>query len=171
MLKPKLIKLRIFNDERGSFKKLFDIKLSKLINVKFNISQINISYNIKKGTVRGMHGSMQKLNEAKLIYCLSGKLFDVVINYNKSSSLYLKKFYFELDSDKEKILYVPPGYLHGFQSLKNNTSIIYLHNTDYYPKKDIGLNPLNSKIDINWPVKVSKISYKDLSLPGLGVNK
>ena len=170
MTKPKIIELKIAKDLRGNFKKLFDLNLKKKISSRFDIHQINISENIKKGTIRGMHGSKAKLGEAKLIYCLSGKLYDVLVDFNKSSNTFLKKFHFELDCYDEKLLYVPNGYLHGFQTLKNNTKIMLFHNNHYLPKLDVGLNPLDKNLNINWPLKISCISKKDLSLPNLRSN-
>jgi len=170
MIKPKIIDLKVAKDLRGNFKKLFDLNLKKKISSRFDIHQINISENIKKGTIRGMHGSKSKPGEAKLIYCLSGKFYDVLVDYNKTSNTFLKKFYFELDCDDDKLLFVPEGYLHGFQTLKNNTKIMYFHNNHYFPKLDIGLNPLDKKLNINWPIRVSCISEKDLTLPNLRFN-
>lgn len=165
MHEPKIIKLNIFKDKRGSFKKLFDTELTSKIKINFKISQVNISSNKLKGTIRGMHGSFIKYKEAKLIYCLSGKICDVAINYNKTNKFFLKKYYFKLDSKDEKLLFIPPGYLHGFQTLEKNTNLMYFHNVNYILKNEIGLNPLDEKLNIKWPIKITKISNKDLSLP------
>ena len=90
---------------------------------------------------------------------------DVVIDLRKKSKYYLKNYKFLLSENKNNCLFIPAGFAHGFQSLKNNTQIIYFHSELYYKKLDTGINPLDKKINLIWPIKVSEISKRDRSLP------
>ena len=90
---------------------------------------------------------------------------DVVVDLRKKSKYYLKTYKFLLSENKNNCLFIPAGFAHGFQSLKNNTQIIYFHSELYYKKLDTGINPLHNKFDFTWPIKVTEISKRDRSLP------
>ena len=160
-----LIKLDKFNDDRGFFtrafcKKNFDKK--KILN---NIKQINFSFSKKKGTIRGLHYQKKPFQEMKIIYCIKGEIYDVIVDLREKSKTYKKYLGFTISSKNRNGIIVPKGCAHGFQTLKSNSEVIYF-TTEYYNKfKETGLNYSDSSIKIRWPLKVTSISKKDLHSP------
>lgn len=154
MIKPKKIMIKKFNDKRGGFLKILSYQQKKIL---FNnkVAEINVSINKKKGTVRGLH-YQSKFKEKKLVYCLKGKIVDYCANI-KSNKVY--KFHLE-ENDKYALL-VPENFAHGFQTLKDNTVLIYIHSNLYSKNYEKTLNPLSKKLNINWPIKKIIISKKD----------
>lgn len=160
------IKIPRFNfiktkDKRGSFVKLLSNINNKKIFRKDAISEINLSINKKKGTIRGMHYQVGKYKEKKIIYCLQGKIYDVAININKNSDQYLKSQINILTSKLQEYIIIPEDYAHGFQTLENNTILLYLHSKPFNKKYERRLNPLNKALKINWPIGNIIISQKD----------
>ena len=151
------------NDKRGSFTKLLSSINNKKIFKKKNIKEINLSFNKKSGTLRGLHYQIGKHKEIKVIYCLQGKVFDVAVNINKNSKQYLKTKTNILDSKLHKYITIPEDYAHGFQTLKDNTILLYLSSKPYNKKYERTLNPFNKILKINWPIKNIVISQKDRS--------
>ena len=121
------------------------------------VAEINLSTNKKKGTVRGLH-YQSKFKEKKLVYCLKGKIVDYCVNI-KSNKVYK----FHLGENDEYALLVPENFAHGFQTLKDNTVLIYIHSNIYSKKYEKTINPLSKKLKINWPIKKIVISNKDIN--------
>ncbi len=161
----KLVKYFYARDSRGNFSKIFSSDFFNKIGFKKSVSQINISTNLKKGTIRGFHYQKKPKNEQKVIICNKGSILDVLVDVRKNSKTFLKVYKFLLSENKNNCLLVPKGFAHGFQSLTNNTQIIYLHSELYFKKLDTGINPLKNNLRFNWPIKVAKISKRDRSLP------
>jgi len=160
-MSPKKIKLKNNKDNRGFFLKLFcKESLSKKMN-NLDIKQVNYSFNKKKGTIRGLHYQANPYSDQKFLYCLKGKIFDVIVDIRKSSKNYLKYKKFILDEKKNEVLIIPKGFAHGFQTLTNNCKILYFHSGLYKKKYENGINPMDSKIKIDWPIKKITISKKD----------
>jgi len=150
-------------DERGNFHRLYCQKeLSNILDKK--IKQINISENLNIGTIRGMHFQIKNFSETKIVTVLQGKIFDVIVDIRKKSKNYMKYFHIELDDKKNISLIIPPGFAHGYQVLKKNTKLIYLHTNFYNKKFERSLNPLDPKLNIKWPIKKKIISEKDLNV-------
>lgn len=154
MIKPKKIRIKKFEDKRGSFIKILSYQQKKKI---FNnkVAEINLSINKKKGIIRGLH-YQSKFKEKKLVFCLKGKIVDYCVNV-KSSKIYK----FNLKENDNYALLVPENYAHGFQTLKDNTVLIYIHSNLYSKNYEKTLNPLSKKLNINWPIKKIIISKKD----------
>ncbi len=148
-------------DKRGSFAKLLSSTNNRKILKKDRIIEINLSINKKKGTIRGMHYQVGKYKEKKIIYCLQGKIYDVAININKNSDQYLKSQINILTSKLKEYIIIPEDHAHGFQTLENNTILLYLHSKPFNKKYEKRLNPLNRDLNINWPIKKIIISQKD----------
>ena len=157
----KLFKRNSFDDCRGSFSRTFCSKQFKKVKINFNPKQINFSKNKFKGTIRGMHYQDEKSKEEKLVTCLSGKIFDVVIDIRKKSKNYLKHCSIILSQDNNYVLYIPPGFAHGFQSMKNNSEILYIHSQYFNKKVYRTVNPLDKIFKIKWPISKITISKKD----------
>jgi len=155
IVKPLLIKNLYFKDNRGFFSKV--AYKNFFLKKKFPIRQFNISHSKKSGTIRGMH-LQRKYHEIKIVTCLSGKIYDVVIDCRKYSTTFKKKYVFILDSCKKSLI-IPEGFAHGFQTLTNNCLVVYMHTNFYKPEYEETYNPL--KLNINWPINKFIISKKD----------
>ncbi len=157
----KIINRTLMEDNRGFFDRLFCNKELKKILKNKPIKQINHSFTKKKGTLRGLHYQKNPYKEAKIITCLKGKVFDVAVDIRKDSKTYLKKTVNELSDQNNKSIYIPEGFAHGFQAMKDNCILVYFH-TEFYNIKSSGyVNPLDPKLDINWPLAISIISDID----------
>ena len=150
-------------DGRGSFYRIWDKKIFQENGLNDNLVQISISFNKKKGTLRGMHFQTKPFEESKIVRCTKGKIFDVVIDLRPESKTFMNWASFELDSNESKILYIPEGFAHGFQTLEDNTEIVYQISNWYSPEHASGLRWDDNKFQINWPIQNPIISKKDLT--------
>jgi len=151
------------DDERGFFARTFCQQEFKAIGIGFNIVQSNISYNREKGTLRGMHYQTAPHEEAKIVTCVRGSIYDVIIDLRLDSPTYCKWFAIEL-SDKSYIsLYIPKGFAHGFQTLENNVIISYQMSEFYWPESARGVRWDDPAFKIKWPVPSPIISAQDNS--------
>ena len=148
-------------DHRGFFARSWDVNIFKENGLNPKIVQCNISYTKIKGTIRGMHYQKNPYDETKLIRCTKGKIFDVIIDLRKNSSTYKKWESFELSSENFKMLYVPEGFAHGFQSLENDTEIFYQVSQFYSPESERGVRWNDPQFNIKWPIDVTEVSEKD----------
>ena len=159
-----IIEPNIFEDNRGSFSRIFcENELSSILD--FNIKQINHSVTSKRGTIRGLHFQYEPNSEIKMIKCVKGSVFDVVVDIRRNSETFLKVFSIELSEFNNKIIFIPKGFAHGFQALEDNTELIYLHSSLYKPSNEGALNPVDRILDITWPEDISNISEKDKNHP------
>ena len=159
-----IIEPNIFEDNRGSFSRIFcENELSSILD--FNIKQINHSVTSKRGTIRGLHFQYEPNSEIKMIKCVKGSVFDVVVDIRRNSETFLKVFSIELSEFNNKIIFIPKGFAHGFQALEDDTELIYLHSSLYKPSNEGALNPVDKILDITWPEDISNISEKDRNHP------
>jgi dTDP-4-dehydrorhamnose 3,5-epimerase len=156
-----IIQIEKKEDSRGFFARSWDVKEFEQNVSNSNLVQCNISYNNKKGTIRGMHYQKNPNEEAKLIRCTKGKIYDVIIDLRPNSTAYKQWEAFELSSDNYKLVYVPEGFAHGFQTLEDNTEIFYQHSQFYSLKDEAGIRWNDPKFNITWPLNISEISNKD----------
>jgi dTDP-4-dehydrorhamnose 3,5-epimerase len=149
-------KYKKFIDKRGHFSKLVSISFIKINNIK-KIKEINFSYSKKKGTIRGLHYQSGKFKETKIIYVLRGKIFDVSLNLknNKTKSSVLS-------ASSKKFIVIKENFAHGFQTLKDNTCVLYVNTKEHNKVFERRINPFNKRINIKWPIKKYIISKKDL---------
>jgi dTDP-4-dehydrorhamnose 3,5-epimerase len=155
------IELEKFEDYRGFFARIFCKKEFENQRLKNNIVQINNSYNKKKGTLRGLHYQLPPKAEVKIIRCIRGSIFDVVIDLRKDSPTFLKWFGCELNENNKKMLYVPEGFAHGFLTLEDDTEIIYFTTEFYSPQYERCIRWNDPKFSIQWPFEPTVISEKD----------
>lgn len=158
-----VIEIEKIEDERGFFTRTWDKKEFSKIRLETEFVQSSISYNKKKGTIRGMHYQTKPYEENKIVRCTKGRIFDVIIDLRPESKTYRKWFSIELNSYNYKMLYIPKGFAHGFQTLENNTEILYNISQFYHPESSKGVRWDDRIFGIKWPVKVSLISEKDLN--------
>jgi len=159
-----LIDIEKREDSRGFFARAWDVKEFEQNVSNSNLVQCNISRSNKKGTIRGMHYQKNPHEEAKLIRCTKGKIYDVIIDLRPNSKSYKKWEAFELSSSNYKLLYVPEGFAHGFQSLEDNTEIFYQVSQFYSPGAEIGIRWNDPCFNISWPLEITEISDKDRNI-------
>lgn len=157
-------------DERGFFARSFCQKEFQDHGLNANIVQCNISYNKKKGTLRGMHYQIAPYQEAKLVSCISGSIYDVIIDLRPNSSTYCQWFALELSSENYKILYIPERFAHGFLTLEDNTLVFYQMSEFYHPECARGVRWDDPAFRIEWPLNPKIISKKELSYVDFLVN-
>jgi dTDP-4-dehydrorhamnose 3,5-epimerase len=156
-----VIDLEKIEDERGFFARSWCQKEFEEHGLNPIIVQCNISYNKKKGTLRGMHYQAAPYEEAKIVSCISGAIYDVIIDLRRDSATYCQWFAVELSSDNYRMLYVPVGLAHGFQTLKGNTVVFYQMSEFYHPECARGVKWDDPTFGVKWPIKSHIISAKD----------
>ena len=158
-----LIKNLFYEDNRGFFRKILPAQ-EQTEMIDFPICQVNISSNTLAGTIRGLHYQANPFLESKLISCIKGSVLDVLLDMRPTSKTYGKYTSFHLSPDSGSLL-VPPLVAHGFQSLADETTLLYLHSNGYSPENSKGVNPLDPGLGIIWPLPISSISESDKNLP------
>lgn len=157
------IELEPFNDERGWFARYFCMDEFMQIGHTKEWLQMNHSVTYKKGSLRGMHYQLPPFSEIKLVRCIAGSVFDVIIDIRKKSPTFLQWFGAELSVENKKMMYIPEGFAHGFQCLTDNCELLY-HHTEYYkPNAEAGIKYDDPKIRIEWLSPVTIISERDSS--------
>ena len=145
-----LITLDIFEDERGTFARQFCKDEFKKIGIDINLCQCNISTNKFKGTIRGMHYQKAPYLEPKIVSCIKGKIYDVIVDLRQDSSTYLKWCATELSDDNNKLIYIPPLVAHGFQTLVDDSAVYYQLGEFFKPDYYAGVRYNDPKIGIEW---------------------
>lgn len=156
-----VIELESFQDERGLFMRTFCQKEFAAIGFHEQIVQINHSITKHKGTIRGMHYQVPPAGEIKIIRCVQGKVWDVMVDIRKGSPSFKKWHGVELSQDNMSMAFIPEGFAHGFQALTDNTALIYHHSGFYSPENEQGLRFNDPTLSINWPLPACKISNRD----------
>lgn len=154
-------------DARGSFSRWFCAEqlCPHIENLSFR--QMNHSENFLKGTVRGLHYQLGPQREYKIVRCIRGRVFDVVVDLRKTSDTFLQHTTVVLCAAKNNALIIPPGCAHGFQVLEHDSQLLYLHTADYLPNYEGGVYPNDPKLNIQWPLPITEISVRDNGLPKL----
>jgi len=155
-------------DERGFFARTFCAREFSQHGVTISFVQCGTSFNTNAGTVRGMHFQKQPYSEAKLIRCTRGALLDTIIDIREGSATYLKSFSIELSQNNGRLLFVPEGFAHGYQTLVNETEVFYEISSYYNPQAATGLRWDDPALDITWPLPVSVITQRDRTWPLIG---
>ena len=157
-----LVEPSSFSDDRGFFFESFKESDFFSNGLDKNFVQDNFSHSVN-GVIRGLHFQKAPKAQAKLVTVLKGKIFDVVIDLRPESKTFMSWASFELDSNESKILYIPEGFAHGFQTLEDNTELVYQISNWYSPEHASGLRWDDNKFQINWPIQNPIISKKDLT--------
>lgn len=157
-------------DSRGWFTRTFCDDEFKKIGFEDSWVQHNHSFTSKKGTIRGMHFQKMPAGETKLIRCSAGSVFDVAVDLRPDSPTYLQWHGEILSSENRKMILIPKGFAHGFQTLTDNVELIYCHSEHYQPNLEAGLNYLDPKLEIRWPLEISEISERDKEHPLINSN-
>lgn len=160
-----LIRPVVFPDNRGAFSVAWNREEFETRGLTGDFVQGNISTNHRAGTVRGLHSQHAPHKEAKLIRCVSGAVFDVVVDLRPDSPTYLQWHGMELSAENSHMLYIPHDCLHGFQTLRDQTELNYLVSDYFHPEAARGYRYDDPAFAIAWPLSVTEISEKDLAWP------
>lgn len=154
-----------FSDHRGSFARLFCVNELKEIGLTKNLRQINFSSTVKAGAVRGMHYQKPPHAEVKIVRCIQGKVFDVLVDLRSDSPTFLHWHGEILSRENMRAVYIPEGFAHGFQVLEPQSELIYFHTADYTPGFEGAVRYDDPRIGIDWPLGFTDISERDLQHP------
>jgi dTDP-4-dehydrorhamnose 3,5-epimerase len=152
-------------DERGFFARTWCKRELEAHGLNPNLVQCNISFNKKRGTIRGMHHQVPPHEEAKLVRCTMGAIYDVIIDLRPNSQTFKEWFSLELTDRNRKIIYIPEGVSHGFMTLDDNTEVFYQMSEFYAPECARGVRWNDPGFDIVWPGNVRVISERDNQYP------
>ena len=160
-----LIELEPMADERGFFARGWCSREFEEHGLAANIVQANVSFNHNAGTLRGMHYQVAPHEETKLVRCTSGALYDVIIDMRPTSATFEQWYGVELSAENRKMLYVPHGFAHGYQTLIDGTEAFYQVSEFYAPGAEQGIRYNDARFAIEWPLPVQVISGKDENWP------
>lgn len=157
-----LVEPEPFEDERGLFARTFCAREFQAYGLADVFVQCNTSWNVRSGTIRGLHFQLPPATEAKLVRCTAGAIWDVIVDLRPQSPTYLQHLGVELCAQDRKALYIPEMFAHGFQALRDETEVFYQMSEFYAPPLASGLRFDDPRLGIPWPLPVSSISKKDL---------
>jgi dTDP-4-dehydrorhamnose 3,5-epimerase len=160
-----LLEPELLSDERGWFARSFCKVDFHHCDLETDIVQCNISYNKRKGTLRGMHFQAAPYEEAKIVSCTRGAIYDVVLDLRKDSETCLHWVAIELSDKNVKMVYIPKGCAHGFQTLKNNTVVYYQMTESFHPECARGVRWDDPAFGITWLPGKKTISERDKQFP------
>jgi dTDP-4-dehydrorhamnose 3,5-epimerase len=153
---------RVF-DERGFFARTFCQEEFRARGLNPSLAQCSLSFNQKRGTLRGLHRQAAPGEEAKLVRCTRGSIYDVIVDVRPGSSTSCQWFACRLSADSYTMLYVPEGFLHGFQTLEDSSEVSYQISVGHRPELSRGARWDDPAFGIDWPSEPAAISERDLS--------
>jgi dTDP-4-dehydrorhamnose 3,5-epimerase len=160
-----LIRPDRFDDERGFFARTWGIEEFEARGIETRVVSRNLSFNRRRGTLRGMHFQHAPYREVKLVSCLAGSVFDVAVDLRPESPTYSKWFGTELTQDNGALLYVPEGCAHGYLSLVPDSTVEYLISEFYHPEAAGGLRWDDRFCNIQWPIAPTLMNDRDRTWP------
>lgn len=158
---------KIHTDDRGTFRECFQF-LSSVENTKqtFKVEQVNASLS-ERGVLRGIHYSLNPMSQWKWVTCLSGSVWDVVVDIRINSKTYGEYFGCMLSGENGSGLLIQDNLGHSFQALEDNSIVVYSLSSTYQPQFEFEINPLDENLNIKWPIEMPKLSEKDRLAPTL----
>ncbi len=160
-----VIEIEPVTDNRGFFARTWCRNEFASRGLESHLAQCSVSFNHNRGTLRGMHYQAHPLEECKLVRCTMGAIYDVVLDLRIESPTYLKWISVELTADNRKMVYVPKGMAHGFQTLVDNSEVFYQITVPYKPDYARGVRWDDPAFSIQWPVPDPIMSERDRSYP------
>jgi dTDP-4-dehydrorhamnose 3,5-epimerase len=160
-----LIDIEPFEDTRGFFAVTWTPDVFTSRGLDPTLVQCNLAFNHRRGTIRGMHFQRAPFEEVKIVRCTRGAIFDVLIDLRRDSQTRGKWFAAELTQDNRRMLYVPPGFAHGYQTLTDNAETYYHVSAPYSPTHASGVRWNDPRYDIQWPLGLTEISARDAEWP------
>ena len=161
------VQLEPRGDARGFFARTFCHHEFGALGLNTNWTQMNMSRTQNAGTLRGLHFQHAPHAEIKLVRCLRGRAYDVIVDLRAGSGTFGQHFGLELDARTGNAIYIPQGFAHGFQTLTPETELQYMHSADYAPDHEGGVNLMDPELAIAWPRPPGTLSDRDVSLPFL----
>lgn len=158
-----LIEPEVTGDDRGAFFRTFDEKLFAEAGMNKKFVQHNHSINYKKSTWRGFHYQLPPAAEFKLVRCVRGRIFDIVLDLRSGSETFLQWKGFDLSRENKKQLLIPEGCAHGFVTLEDQSELTYHHTMSYQPQSEAGIRHDDPRIRLKLPVPIETISDRDKS--------
>ncbi len=162
-----IIEIEPLGDNRGWFARTYCKKEFAQIGHTKEWVQLNHSFTSQKGTTRGMHYQLPPHSEIKMVRCIAGAVYDVVVDIRKGSPTFLQWFGAEISADNKKMMYIPEGFAHGFRALTDNCELIYHHSEFYTSGAEGGIHYNDPAISIVWPLALTEISARDNNHPML----
>jgi len=160
-----LVQRKVNVDHRGFLSRFYCANEFQDAGIDKPIVQINQTFTENKGSVRGLHFQYSPYAEAKIVSCLKGEIFDVVVDLRSNSPTFLH-WHGEILSEKNrKTLIIPEGFAHGIQTLVEDCELIYLHTAAYHPEAKGALNVFDPRLNIIWPLPVKNLSEQDCAHP------
>jgi dTDP-4-dehydrorhamnose 3,5-epimerase len=160
-----LIDIEPVEDERGFFARTYDADELRRRGLDARVAQCSVSFSARRGTLRGMHYQRAPHSETKLVRCTRGAIYDVVIDLRPSSPSFKQWFGAELTARSHRMLYVPEGLAHGFQTLEDDSEVAYQISEAYHPHAAAGFRWNDPAFAIRWPLDVTAIAERDRSFP------
>lgn len=160
-----ILDLQKFGDDRGYFARVFCRKEFEENGLNPVVAQANTSFSKTRGTLRGMHFQRAPHREAKLVKCVQGALYDVIVDLRPDSPTFKQWVGVELTPETGRMLYVPEGFAHGFQTTADDTVVMYLVSELYAPHAEGGVRHNDPAFGIEWPEPVTVMSEKDQNWP------
>lgn len=160
-----IVEIEKLQDQRGFFARTWCKREFEKYGLDATLVQANVSYNLRKGTLRGMHYQVEPYGETKLVRCTQGAICDVIIDLRPESPTYRKWVGVELTAENYRMLFVPQMFAHGFQTLVDDSVVTYQVGQFYTSGSERGIRYNDPAFGLRWPVEVSVISDKDKSWP------
>jgi dTDP-4-dehydrorhamnose 3,5-epimerase len=161
----RLVELEKHGDDRGFFARLFCEREFREAGLVDHFVQVNNALSARKGTLRGMHYQLGNAAEVKVVRCIRGAIWDVILDLRPDSPTFGKWFGAELTQDNRLMMYVPEGFAHGLITLCDDSEVLYLVSNFYAPEAERGVRWNDSRFGIAWPVAPAEISSKDANWP------
>jgi dTDP-4-dehydrorhamnose 3,5-epimerase len=158
-----IVELEPRADERGFFARSWCAEEFEKRGLNPRLSQCNISFNHRRGTLRGMHYQTEPYPEAKLVRCTMGAVYDVIIDLRVDSPTFRQWFAIELSAENRRALYIPENFAHGFQTLADNSEVFYQMSEFFHPECACGLRWDDTAFSITWPIEEKILAEKDKS--------
>jgi len=160
-----LVDMELLADERGFFARAYCLDEFAAQGLGTPLQQCSVSYNARKGTLRGLHHQAAPHQEHKLVRCTAGVIFDVIVDVRPHSSHYRRWFGIELSAQNRRALFIPPGVAHGFVTLSDDAEVYYMISVPHAPEHAQGFRWNDPAFGIAWPVSPSVISPRDAAYP------
>ena len=160
-----LLEIQPVSDDRGFFARTWCSDEARELGLSVDFVQCSLSYNARKGTLRGMHYQAQPHAETKLVRCTAGAIYDVLLDLRRDSPTFCKWLAIELSAESRKAVYIPTGFGHGFQSLSDHSEVFYQISEPYHADSARGVCWNDKAFGVEWPLETVILSERDRSFP------
>lgn len=155
----------VYGDERGSFRRVFDMAAMAGLDLEDRVAQVSVATNVQRGTIRGLHYQAEPYKEAKTLWCSRGSAFDVLVDLRPEQPTYGHSWSTTLADIEPVALHIPRGVAHGYQTLQDNTELVYIISTIYHPSSARAVQAFDPELAIEWPLPVTRMSRRDREAP------